>query len=131
MQAAQEEPVWLEAIFKVLEYDLDAQLKPMGFTQSTADPCIHISGTGGSHRGLRGRHIDWSKINEDDIKCVHSQHVGQVCKQTYSKALSSSQYLKGTTAYEIMFKKGKPEECIGYPNDQDDRKSTSGCISIC
>ena len=40
-------------------------------------------------------------------------------------------YLKGTTAYGIMFKKGKPEECIGYPNDQDDRKSTSGCISIC
>ena len=43
---------------------LDAQLKPIGFTQSTADPCIHISGTGG---GV-------FHINEDDIKCVHSQH---------------------------------------------------------
>lgn len=42
-------------------------------------------------------------------------------------------YLKGTTEYGILFKKGKSEECIGYSDsdwagDHDDRKSTSGNI---
>ena len=42
-------------------------------------------------------------------------------------------YLKGTTDYGLLFKKGKSEECIGYSDadwagDHDDRKSMSGYI---
>ena len=54
---------------------LDAHLKSMGFTQSTADPCIYTSHTGGEvfHIGVYVDDIVLAGANEDHIKLVKSE----------------------------------------------------------